>query len=140
MAIFQELDELFHQTLFVGLEPGRVAPACAGTLGPSGTVRRLHLTELSKVLNILAGHRAIVGGIASGTGDQAVNTIRDHVGQTVAGRGAAPGMPALFRLKPCRGGKSQEGADAPLQTGHMSAHSKAGAFSSAARLALKTMK
>ena len=44
----------------------------------------MHLPEQGKVLNILAGHRAIVEGIASGDENQAVKAIRDHLSQTVA--------------------------------------------------------
>ncbi|WP_146112995.1 FCD domain-containing protein [Paracoccus yeei] len=52
--------------------------------------RHLHQPEQGKVLNILAGHRAIVEGIASGDEYQAVNAIRDHLSQTVARVEAPP--------------------------------------------------
>lgn len=84
MAIFQELDELFHQTLFVGLNRGGLHQLVRERSGHLERVRRLHLPEQGKVLNILAGHRAIVEGIASGDENQAVKAIRDHLSQTVA--------------------------------------------------------
>ncbi|WP_199259077.1 GntR family transcriptional regulator [Paracoccus binzhouensis] len=84
MAIFQELDELFHQTLFAGLNRTGLHQLVRERSGHLERIRRLHLPEQGKVKNILAGHRAIVDGIVSGDPDQAMAAIRDHLSQTVS--------------------------------------------------------
>ncbi|MFC3170206.1 GntR family transcriptional regulator [Paracoccus fontiphilus] len=84
IAVFQELDELFHQTLFAGLGRTGLHQLVRERSGHLERIRRLHLPEKGKVLNILAGHRAIVAGIGSGDPQQAMAAIRDHLSQTVA--------------------------------------------------------
>lgn len=84
IAVFQELDELFHQTLFAGLGRTRLHQLVRERSGHLERIRRLHLPEKGKVLNILAGHRAIVEAIGSGDPDSAIGAIRDHLSQTVA--------------------------------------------------------
>lgn len=84
IAVFQELDELFHQTLFEGLGRTGLHQLVRERSGHLERIRRLHLPEKGKVLNILAGHRAIVAGIGSGDPQQAMAAIRDHLSQTVA--------------------------------------------------------
>ncbi len=53
-------------------------------------VRRLHRPEQGKVLNILAGHHAIVEGMVLDNENQAVKAIRDHLSQTFARVEAPP--------------------------------------------------
>lgn len=84
IAIFQELDELFHQTLFSGLKRGGLHQLIRERSGHLERIRRLHLPEKGKVLNILAGHRAIIEAIAAGDEAAAINAIRAHLSQTVA--------------------------------------------------------
>jgi GntR family transcriptional regulator, rspAB operon transcriptional repressor len=71
LAIFQELDELFHQLI-------------RERSGHLERIRRLHLPEKGKILNILEGHRAIVEAIAAGNETGAVEAIRDHLSRTVS--------------------------------------------------------
>ncbi|MFC3567858.1 GntR family transcriptional regulator [Paracoccus simplex] len=84
IAVFQELDELFHQTLFAGLGRAGLHQLVRERSGHLERIRRLHLPEKGKVLNILAGHYAILDGIASGDPEAAMAAIRDHLSQTVA--------------------------------------------------------
>lgn len=84
LAIFQELDELFHQTLFAGIGRSGLHQLVRDRSGHLERVRRLHLPEKGKIMHILEGHRAIVDGIAAGDEERAVEAIRDHLSQTVA--------------------------------------------------------
>lgn len=84
MAIFQELDELFHQTLFAGLNRGGLHQLIRERSGHLERVRRLHLPEQGKVLSILSNHHAIVDAITAGDEDAAMAATRKHLSQTVA--------------------------------------------------------
>ncbi|MEI4473950.1 GntR family transcriptional regulator [Frigidibacter sp. MR17.24] len=84
IALFQELDELFHQTLFAGVGQTGLNHLSRERSGHLERIRRLHLPETGKVLSILAGHNDIVAGIASGDPEQAMRAVRDHLSQTVA--------------------------------------------------------
>lgn len=84
LAVFQELDELFHQTLFVGVGRGGLQALVRERSGHLERLRRLHLPERGKILNILGGHRAIIDAVAERDVDGAIRAIREHLGQTVA--------------------------------------------------------
>lgn len=84
MAIFQELDEMFHQTLFAGVGQMALHQLIRERSGHLERVRRLHLPEKGKVLNILEAHHAIVDAIDSGDEGRAVAAIREHLSRTVA--------------------------------------------------------
>lgn len=83
ITMFQELDEMFHQTLFAGLDRTGLHQLVREQSGHLERVRRLHLPQKGKVLNILSGHRAIVDGIAAGDPAQAMEAVRAHLSQTV---------------------------------------------------------
>lgn len=84
LTIFQELDELFHQTLFAGVKRGGLHQLIRERSGHLERIRRLHLPEKGKIINILDGHRAIVEAIAEGNEVAAVAAIRDHLSRTVS--------------------------------------------------------
>lgn len=84
LAIFQELDELFHQTLFAGLGRSGLHQLVRERSGHLERVRRLHLPEQGKILSILDGHRAIIDAIAARDAQAAIAAIRDHLGRTIA--------------------------------------------------------
>lgn len=84
ITIFQELDEVFHQTLFAGVGQLGLHQLVRERSGHLERVRRLHLPEQGKVLNILEAHHAIVEAIASGSEARAVAAIREHLSRTVA--------------------------------------------------------
>lgn len=84
LAIFQELDEAFHQTLFAGIGRSGLHKLVRERSGHLDRIRRLHLPEKGKIVRILDGHRSILDGIASGQEQRAVAAIREHLSQTVA--------------------------------------------------------
>ena len=84
ITVFQELDEMFHQTLFAGVGQLGLHQLVRERSGHLERVRRLHLPEQGKVRNILEAHHAIVEAIASGSEARAVAAIREHLSRTVA--------------------------------------------------------
>ncbi|QDA36059.1 GntR family transcriptional regulator (plasmid) [Paracoccus liaowanqingii] len=84
VAIFQELDELFHQTLFAGLGRSGLHQLVRERSGHLERVRRLHLPEAGKILTILSGHRRIIDAIVAKDPEAAIVAIRDHLSRTVA--------------------------------------------------------
>lgn len=84
ITIFQELDEMFHQTLFAAVGQLGLHQLVRERSGHLERVRRLHLPEQGKVRNILEAHHAIVEAIASGSEARAVAAIREHLSRTVA--------------------------------------------------------
>ncbi|MBC9247645.1 GntR family transcriptional regulator [Paracoccus sp. 11-3] len=84
LAIFQELDEVFHQTLFAGLERGGLHQLVRERSGHLERIRRLHLPEQGKIKSILDGHYAIVEAIAQKSEERAVAAMRDHLSKTVS--------------------------------------------------------
>ncbi len=84
LAIFQELDELFHQTLFAGVKRTGLHQLVRERSGHLERIRRLHLPEKGKILSILSGHKAVIEAIAARDENGAVEAIRDHLSRTVA--------------------------------------------------------
>ena len=84
LAMFQELDEVFHQTLFAGIKRSGLHQLVRERSGHLERVRRLHLPEQGKIRSILAGHHAVVAAIAARDETAAVAAIRDHLCKTVA--------------------------------------------------------
>ncbi|MGB8290788.1 MAG: FCD domain-containing protein, partial [Rhizobium ruizarguesonis] len=84
IAIFQELDELFHQTLFAGAKRSSLHQLIRERSGHLERIRRLHLPEKGKIVSILDGHHAIIDAIAARNEQGAVDAIREHLSQTVA--------------------------------------------------------
>lgn len=84
VVLFQELDELFHQTLFAGIGRSGLHHLIRERSGHLERIRRLHLPEKGKVRNILKGHHAIIEGISNSDEDAAIAAIRAHLSQTVS--------------------------------------------------------
>ncbi|MGJ8546193.1 MAG: GntR family transcriptional regulator [Sulfitobacter sp.] len=92
IAMFQELDELFHQGLFAAaghMQSQRLMRAQAGDLE---RLRRLHLTQKADpqsdtgLLNtdaVTEGHRQILDGIEAGDAAVATDALRRHLQRTV---------------------------------------------------------
>lgn len=84
LAAFQELDEVFHQTLMAGIgQPGLHALLRARS-GHLNRVRQLDMPSEGKIRSILCGHAAIVAALAAKDPAAAVAAIRDHLSQTVS--------------------------------------------------------
>ncbi|MGE7368592.1 GntR family transcriptional regulator [Neorhizobium sp. NPDC001467] len=83
IGVFQELDELFHQTLFAGVRRANLHGLVRERSGHLDRIRRLHPPQKGKIASILAGHDAIVEAIDAGHEAAAVNAIREHLSRTV---------------------------------------------------------
>ena len=86
---FQELDEVFHQTLFVAaghVQSQRIMRSHAGHLE---RLRRLHLDDndtAGRVMNnkaVIEGHTQILDGIEAGDVERAMDALRRHLQRTV---------------------------------------------------------
>lgn len=84
LPAFQELDELFHQTLLAGAgQPGLYA-LLRSRSGHLNRLRRLDLPGEGKIRHILRGHRAIVSALEAHDPQAAQEAIRDHLSQTLS--------------------------------------------------------
>jgi DNA-binding GntR family transcriptional regulator len=84
LPAFQELDELFHQTMMVASgQPGLYALLRARS-GHLNRLRRLDLPGPGKIRHIMQGHRAIVAALESHNSQAAQDAIRDHLSQTLS--------------------------------------------------------
>ncbi len=86
---FQELDEVFHQTLFVAaghVQSQRIMRSHAGHLE---RLRRLHLEDsdaAGRILNnkaVVEGHALILDGIEAKDAQSAMDALRQHLQRTV---------------------------------------------------------
>lgn len=89
IATFQELDEVFHQTLFVAaghVQSQRIMRSHSGHLE---RLRRLHLDDSDNagmLMNnkaVIEGHTQILNGIEAADADAAVDALRRHLQRTV---------------------------------------------------------
>ena len=81
--IFQELDELFHQTLFLAAGQPDLHRLVRERAGHMERVRQLHLPHAGKIADILERHKAIVDTIEAGDASAAMQAARDHLSRTV---------------------------------------------------------
>lgn len=90
IATFQELDEVFHQTLFVAaghVQSQRIMRSHAGHLE---RLRRLYLDDNDSaglVMNnkaVIEGHTQILNGIEASDAHDAVDALRRHLQRTVS--------------------------------------------------------
>lgn len=84
LRMFQELDELFHQTLFIGLGRIGLHQLIRARSGHLERVRRLTLPEQGKIRDILDGHHRIVQAIRDRDPQAAEEATRDHLSHTVS--------------------------------------------------------
>lgn len=84
LPAFQELDELFHQTLMAGAgQPGLYA-LLRSRSGHLNRLRRLDLPGEGKIRHILQGHRAIISALEAHDPQAAQDAIRGHLSQTLS--------------------------------------------------------
>lgn len=84
LPAFQELDELFHQTMMMAAgQPGLYALLRARS-GHLNRLRRLDLPGEGKIRHILQGHRAIVDALEAHDPEAAKAAIRLHLSQTLS--------------------------------------------------------
>lgn len=84
LPAFQELDELFHQTLLAGVGQERLHALLRARTGHLNRLRRLDLPGPGKIARILDGHRAIIAALEARDPDAAQAAIRDHLSQTIS--------------------------------------------------------
>lgn len=79
IRLFQELDEHFHRVLFEALDHDSLHGLIRSRSGHLDRVRRLQVHSPEKIESILAGHEAILAGVASGDEDAAMEGMRAHL-------------------------------------------------------------
>ncbi|HBD89399.1 MAG TPA: GntR family transcriptional regulator [Gemmobacter sp.] len=83
ILMFQELDEVFHDTLFSGLGRSALHRLMRERSGHLERARRLHNAQ-GRVKPIIAGHLRVIDAIEAGDSDGAVRAMRDHLGGTIS--------------------------------------------------------
>ena len=83
IALFNELDEAFHQTLFAGVGQLNLYDMLKAKTGHLTRVRRLHLPKGDKVRRIMKGHWAVLRAIEAGDPLAAQEAMRNHLAGTV---------------------------------------------------------
>lgn len=88
IAMFQELDEIFHQTLFFAAGHAKSQRLMRSQAGHLERLRRLHLDEAaqSEQLNtkaVIEGHSEIIEGIEAGDKARATDALRRHLTRTI---------------------------------------------------------
>lgn len=84
LPAFQELDEVFHQTMMAAAGQPGLHALLRSRSGHLNRVRRLDLPNEGKIRRILDGHRAIIAAIEAKDEATALAAIRDHLSQTVS--------------------------------------------------------
>lgn len=83
MALFNELDEAFHQTLFAGVGQLNLHAMLKAKAGHLSRVRRLDLPKAGKMRSIMKAHWAVLEAIEGGNSLSAQEAMRDHLAGTV---------------------------------------------------------
>lgn len=84
VQLFQELDEVFHQTLFEGQGRKNLHHLVRSRSGHLDRVRRLRAPSREKIGRIMDEHVEILDGIAAGDEVAAMQAIRKHLSKTVS--------------------------------------------------------
>ena len=84
IQLFQELDELFHQTLFEGQGRDNLQRLVRSRSGHLDRVRRLRPPSREKIGRIMDEHVALLDAIAAGDEAAATAAIRRHLSKTVS--------------------------------------------------------
>ena len=83
LLAFQELDERFHKTLFMGVGHAGLYQLMASKSGHLSRMRRMQPHDETKIKFILEGHRDILDAIDTGDEEASVGAMRAHLSQTV---------------------------------------------------------
>lgn len=89
-ATFQELDEVFHQTLFTAADHGQSQRIMRSHAGHLERFRRLQLDDIDasgQVINnraVIEGHTEILDQIEARNSDRAIGALRRHLQRTVS--------------------------------------------------------
>jgi DNA-binding GntR family transcriptional regulator len=88
VALFNELDEAFHQTLYDGVGQLNLHSMLKAKAGHLARARRLDLPKEGKMRSIVEAHGAILAAIESGDSQSAQEAVRNHLAGTVGRIGA----------------------------------------------------
>ena len=86
---FQELDEAFHQTLFVAARHVQTQRILRSHAGHLERLRRLHLSDTDDAgrmhnnQQVVEGHAQVIDGIEAGDAPRAMDALRRHLQRTV---------------------------------------------------------
>lgn len=83
IAMFQELDEAFHEVLYRGVGQGNIYLMIRARSGHLNRLRRLEPPDADKIEYICRGHHAILDAIWSRDPGAAAKAVRDHLSRTV---------------------------------------------------------
>ncbi|MBD9527388.1 GntR family transcriptional regulator [Paracoccus sp. PAR01] len=83
VTMFQELDEVFHNTLFAAVGRSPLHRLIRERSGHLERARRLHNAQ-GRVSSIIAGHMEVIDAIEAGDPDAAVRAMREHLGGTIS--------------------------------------------------------
>lgn len=84
LPAFQELDELFHQTLLAAVGQSALHGLLRARSGHLNRLRRLDLPGPGKIADILAAHRAIIAALEAHDPERAQDAVRAHLSKTVS--------------------------------------------------------
>lgn len=84
LPAFQELDELFHQTLMSAAGQLGLYALLRSRSGDLNRLRRLDLPGEGKIRHILQGHHAVIAALEAHDPEAAQEAIRGHLSQTLS--------------------------------------------------------
>ena len=84
LAMFAELDELFHRTLMAGVGHESLHDLLRSRSGQFSRLRRLHLPDAGKIAGIIGDHKAIVVALEAADPEKAEKAMRAHLSQTIS--------------------------------------------------------
>lgn len=94
MALFKQLDDAFHETLFDGVGQVGLNRHIASKSGHLARVRTLDLPKSGKMRAVYDGHKLVVDAIEEGDAQAAMANMRKHLSNTI------DRIPALARENP----------------------------------------
>lgn len=81
--LFRELDESFHQALFIAAGQEPVHTLLKEQSSQMARLRSLDLPRESKLRSVIEGHHAVISAIEAGDRHAAMDSMRDHLSGTI---------------------------------------------------------
>jgi len=78
-ALFKQLDEAFHETLFAGVDQSNLHRQITARCGHLARVRTVDLPRAGKMNAVYEGHQAVLDAVEAGDGDGAARMMREHL-------------------------------------------------------------
>ncbi len=83
IELFRELDEKFHQALFIAAGQAALHAHVAERSGHMARLRTLDLPRSRKLQSVIEGHASVIAKIEAGNRHGAVDAMRDHLSGTI---------------------------------------------------------